>query len=657
MENSPVNVLMVEDNSDHAFLAKHYLEKANNYFVKVIDSFDECCAAIQKRKFDIILLDYNLPNEDGLTILNRLKQDDAIEIPIVVVTGYGHEEIAVEALKAGAVDYVVKNNDYPKFLPTVVDRVIDKHNIYREKKRVEAEVIVRNKELQVLNAVSEVLNQSLVLEEILNGAIKTITDKLELDGSAILLRDRHSNELTVKACDGVFKEICSESQTDFISNDLVQGFVANGHTSSIFDLEADPTHFPVIWEKDLSSLVVVPLEHKGKKSGLFFAVSRKSQFFSSRHLDLLRSVANQISIAVENAKLYKQTESLKNNLENVLNSSLDVMLTISPDHTIIFFNERFARFAHYYGLAQNEIKGKNIFEFIPEQSEKIFRKKIAELISGKPSIYELELLSRDGTSMPCLISQSPLKGGEHFLLVIKDISKVVHLQKQLVCSEKLSALGQMIAGAAHELNNPLAGISGYSQLLLEEKLLPQVRSDIEVILRETRRCQKIIKNLLTFARKHESTREPINANEIVDSVLKLQSYQMKIDGIEIEETLEQSLPRIHADYNQLQQVFVHLINNAYHALKESKNTPKRLAVHTENARDSVRIKVIDNGIGIADENKEKIFDPFFTTKEVGEGAGLGLSICFGIIESHNGKLHVESQLGQGSTFTLELPRS
>ncbi|MCH6559559.1 HAMP domain-containing histidine kinase [candidate division KSB1 bacterium] len=222
-------------------------------------------------------------------------------------------------------------------------------------------------------------------------------------------------------------------------------------------------------------------------------------------------------------------------------------------------------------------------------------------------------------------------------------------------SEKLSALGQMISGAAHELNNPLGGIYGYSQLLLEEELPTQVRSDLEVILKETKRCQNIIKNLLTFARKHDSEREPIDTNEVINSVLELQSYQLKVDGIDLEEELDQNLPKITGDYHQLQQVFVHLINNANHALKESKKTPKKLAVHSKFVQDSVQIKISDNGVGISNENMNKIFDPFFTTKEVGEGTGLGLSICFGIVESHQGKLFVDSTPGQGSTFTLELP--
>jgi len=652
MNDPKIKVIMVEDNSDHAFLAKSCLEKNSNYSVEIAESSARCEQVMQEQNFDIILLDYNLQNEDGLTILNRLKQDKAIEVPIVVVTGHGHEKIAVEALKAGAFDYVVKNNDYPGFLPKVINRVIDKHNIYKEKKRVEAEIIVRNRELQVLNAVSEVVNQSLFLVKILNGAITTLTEKLELDAGAIYLYEESSSEVELKASEGIFSELLQSKEVDLNPAEFVQGVILNGH-NLIVDLTENTTKFAaLLGRNNLSSLAAVPMRYKDKTLGVLLLASIQKDFFNSRHTELLVSISNQISIAVANASLYEQTEGLKNDLENVLNSSLDSMITIASDGTIKFFNDQFTKF---FGVAPDEIGGGNFLVFVPEHLHGFFRGKIAELKSGKASIYEIEMCVAGGNCASCLVSQSPLKGRDDFLLVIKDISQVVQLQKQLMRSEKLSALGQMISGAAHELNNPLGGIYGYSQLLLEEELPTQVRSDIEVILRETKRCQNIVKNLLTFARKHDSEREPIDTNEVINSVLELQSYQLKVDGIELEEELDQSLPKIIGDYHQLQQVFVHLINNANHALRESKKTPKKLAVHSEFVQDSVQIKISDNGVGISNENKDKIFDPFFTTKEVGEGTGLGLSICFGIVESHHGKLFVDSTPGQGSTFTLELP--
>jgi len=534
MNKAQIKILMVEDNSDHAFLAKNCLEQISNYSVEIVNTSARCEQVVREQNFDIILLDYNLQNEDGLTILNRFKQDEAMDIPIVVVTGHGHEKVAVEALKAGAFDYVVKNNDYPGFLPKVITRVIDKHNIYKEKKRAEAEIIVRNRELQVLNAVSEVVNQSLFLDKILNGAITTLTRKLELDAGAIFLYDESQNEFQLKASEGFFKELELSKGVDFNPTDFVQGVISNGHHNLIVDLTENATKFAAqLGRNNLCSLTAVPLRYKDKTLGVLLLGSIQKDLFNSRHTDLLVSISNQISIAVANANLYEQTEGLKNNLENVLNSSLDSMITVASDGTIKFFNDQFVKF---FGVAPDEIGGENFLKFVPEHLHGFFQDKIAELKSGKTSIYEIEMFVAGGACVSCLVSQSPLKGRDDFLLVIKDISQVMQLQKQLMRSEKLSALGQMISGVAHELNNPLAGIYGYSQLLLEEELPTQVRSDIEVILRETKRCQKIVKNLLTFARKHDSEREPIDTNEVINSVLELQSYQLKVDGIETGDT-------------------------------------------------------------------------------------------------------------------------
>lgn len=653
MNKTQIKVLMVEDNPDHAFLAQKCLEQISNYSVEIVSTAARCEQVVQEQNFDIILLDYNLQNEDGLTILNRFRKDEAMDVPVVVVTGHGHEKVAVEALKAGAFDYVVKNKDYPGFLPKVITRVLAKHKIYKEKKRAEAEIIVRNRELQVLNAVSEVVNQSLFLDKILNGVLTTLTLRLGLDASAIFLYDESKNEFQLKASEGFFEELRSLKGIDFNQTDFIQRVISNGHHNLIVDLTENAAEFSAqLSRNDLSSLTAVPLRYKDKTLGVLLLGSIQKDFFNSIHTDLLVSIGNQISIAVANANLYEQTEGLKNNLENVLNSSLDSMITIASNGTIKFFNDQFAKF---FGVAPDEIAGEIFLKFIPEHLHGFFRQKIAELKSGKASIYEIEMFGAGGNCVSCLVSQSALRGRDDFLLVIKDISQVEQLQRQLMRSEKLSALGKMISGAAHELNNPLAGIYGYSQLLLEEELPTQVRSDIEVILRETKRCQKIVKNLLTFAKKHDSEREPIDTNEVINSVLELESYQLKVDGIEIEEELGESLPKITGDYHQLQQVLVHLINNANYALKESKTTPKKLAVHSKFVQDSVQIKISDNGVGISSENINKIFDPFFTTKEVGEGTGLGLSICFGIVESHQGKIFVDSTLGKGSTFTVELP--
>ncbi|MEE9218712.1 MAG: ATP-binding protein [Acidobacteriota bacterium] len=232
--------------------------------------------------------------------------------------------------------------------------------------------------------------------------------------------------------------------------------------------------------------------------------------------------------------------------------------------------------------------------------------------------------------------------------------KLEEAQNQLLQSEKLSAIGKLVAGVAHELNNPLTGVLGYAQLLLRRKTEKETARSLERIAIEAIRCKKIVQNLLAFARKQKAERLPINVNNAIERTLALRAYPMKLDNIEIVTDLQTGLPRVLGDFNQLQQVFLNMIINAHQAMIETKR-PGRLVVRTQEYEGHVQIEIKDNGSGIPAAVKEHIFDPFFTTKEVGSGTGLGLSICYGIVQEHGGRILVDSEEGKGSRFIVEVP--
>ncbi|MFQ5648604.1 MAG: response regulator [bacterium] len=646
-----IKVLIIEDNPDHALLARTYLE-TKNMSVTTLETPEKCLQLLRHRQFDIVLLDYHLPNEDGLAILKRLRKDESAEVPIVLVTGHGHEQVAVDAMKAGAFDYVVKSHDFPENLPEVVARVLQKFQMYQEKRRIEAEMRQRNKELQVLHSVTEGLNQSLILDEILQNAVDKIAQTLDLRAVAVYLLDRPANVLMIRTGIGAFKEIQALNRIDVDTTERLRDAILNNSRCIIDDLWANNSaFFADLVAQDLCAFMALPLLHQGRLLGMFMAGSKVRKFFTERRLNLLSSISNQISTAIVNANLYSETDKLKRQLEDVLHSSLDLIITIDGEGVIRFHNDRFAK---TYGPAGN-ILDRTFADFLAESSRACYHEKLHELKSGKASVYEAEMVRPDGTAMSCLISQSALRGREEFLLVIKDISRIVQLQSQLIQAEKLSALGQMIAGAAHELNNPLAGILGYTQLLLEEDLQDSVRRDIGVIQKEAKRCHEIVKNLLTFARKQRSKQQLIDFNKLVASVLESRAYQLHAEGIEVTRDLAASLAEVLGDYDQLQQVILHLLNNAREALKANGTLKKCLRLSTERGSGTIRLRITDNGVGIPAENRRRLFDPFFTTKEVGDGTGLGLSMCFGIVQSHRGRLYVEDAPERGATFVLELP--
>jgi two-component system NtrC family sensor kinase len=237
---------------------------------------------------------------------------------------------------------------------------------------------------------------------------------------------------------------------------------------------------------------------------------------------------------------------------------------------------------------------------------------------------------------------------------IRDITHKKHLEEHLSRTEKLAALGQLAAGVAHEINNPLGGILVYSYLLLED--LPAdvpERTQVEKIVREATRCKEIIQGLLEFSRYMPSKMTPVNINTVLAEVISLVENHLQFQNIQLVRKLEPHLPTVLGDKSKLEQVFINLLMNS----GESMQGEGRLTVSTEKSPggDLVCIRIEDTGPGIPEPYLSRLFDPFFTTKEVGKGVGLGLSISYGVIQKHLGQIYVERTGPEGTTFVIELP--
>jgi CheY-like chemotaxis protein len=230
---------------------------------------------------------------------------------------------------------------------------------------------------------------------------------------------------------------------------------------------------------------------------------------------------------------------------------------------------------------------------------------------------------------------------------------------QLLQAEKMSALGQTISGVAHELNNPLATILSWAERLSQKSTLDDsVRHGLETIFSESERAARIVRNLLTFARKRQTTRAMVDVNLVVRETLALRSYEQRISNITVVEALAAGLPKVFADGHQLQQVLLNLIINAEQAMLSTHGRGVVVVRTWHDAdQESVVLEINDDGPGIPDEVQPKIFDPFFTTKDVGKGTGLGLTVAYAIIQEHGGRIRLESSPGAGASFYVELPMS
>ncbi len=256
------------------------------------------------------------------------------------------------------------------------------------------------------------------------------------------------------------------------------------------------------------------------------------------------------------------------------------------------------------------------------------------------------------------ISLSPMRDESSqvnsVVVVMTDITDAALLQAKLAHSEKMATIGRLVSGVAHEVNNPLAAILGFTDLLLENPEVPaSAREDLQIILQETQRTKEIVQDLLSFARQRPAQREPVQVNTVLRQTIKLRSYDFSSHGVEVVEEFDEEHRRHTGRRAAIQQVFLNILNNAYDAIQESGNHGQ-IRIRTRRTTDFMEVAFIDNGTGVSEP--ERIFDPFFTTKQAGKGTGLGLSICYGIVRAHGGEILCWNNRTEerGSTFVVRL---
>ncbi len=330
-----------------------------------------------------------------------------------------------------------------------------------------------------------------------------------------------------------------------------------------------------------------------------------------------------------------------------------------------FFSDALCR---QLGYSREEIMGLSYRAYIPpENTKKVFEVYNTVYRTGEPhKLFTSVQIRKDGTRVHTEDSIFPMRDDEGQIVGFRGISRDItdrkqrdeerkQLEQKAQFASRLASVGELAAGVAHEINNPLTAVIGYAHLLLDRKDVPvDIKRDIEVINEGAQRVAGIVKKLLVFARQTKPERTYVDINEVINTTLELRAYSLQGNNVKVILQFDPDLPTTVADPGQLQQVFLNLIMNAEAEVKLVHGGGK-LAIKTEQVGDNLRISFKDNGLGIAKENLERIFNPFFTTRKVGQGTGLGLSVCHGIVTEHKGRIWAESQLGRGANFIVELP--
>ncbi len=363
-------------------------------------------------------------------------------------------------------------------------------------------------------------------------------------------------------------------------------------------------------------------------------------------LDIVRDITERKTIEAKVEQAAKEWSA-------TFDSITDMISIHDKDFRIVRMNKAFAE---SFKMPPEALIGKHCYEVVHGTSAPIASCPLARtLTTGRTEVAEifeplLEIWLQVTTS-PMFDEKGEITGAVH---TSRDITQSRKIQEKLMAQDRLASIGLLVSGVAHEINNPLTGIIGFSDLLLQKNLPDDTKAELQVINDEAQRTARIVRNLLTFARKQPEGKLTVNLNVQIERVLSLRHHEQEMNNIQSNLDFAPDLPQVTGNASQLQQVFFNIVVNAEQAMFGAHNKGF-LTITTERVGDNVRVSFADDGPGITPENMNRLFTPFFTTKEVGKGTGLGLSICHGIITEHGGKIYAESGPGKGATFILELP--
>ncbi|OLD86252.1 MAG: hypothetical protein DMD38_10670 [Gemmatimonadetes bacterium] len=529
-----------------------------------------------------------------------------------------------------------------------------------ERRRAADELNRRLSELFSLQELSYVLSDSLELDRIVEQVVRYAVRFLDAQGALLALVGEGPNDpLQVAAAEGTLAPLRGQTiQGD--DTGLVARSTGREHLELIRKSggagEAGPGAEPTMIAKGIqaAAAAAVPLRSHGTVIGTLIITDPREGVFVPEDIRLLSTLATHAAVVIANARFFEMVRRAKEQWETAFDALSEGIAVVDDEGRVRRSNRSLAALL---GAPLPNVVGTPL----------------GEALLGKPNaLHELLAATRRGERPAPLVARSdrlrrtvrvnaariPGAATEQSIVVmVEDVTEQQALETQLVQSEKLAAVGQLVSGVAHELNNPLTSIVGLSEFLLEQKELGKKdRGHLQVIHEQAERAGRIVRNLLTFARKGSAERVPVDLNDVIRRTLSLTAYDLKLKDITVERELSGALPDVFGDRHGLQQVVLNLLTNAAHAVAENpRERPRQITVSTW-FDGQVHLRVADTGPGISDEVAQSVFTPFFTTKEPGKGTGLGLSITYSIVESHGGQIALEPRGPRGgAAFRVDLP--
>ena len=657
---------MAESNFGRLLIVDDEIELLNSLAEKLIkqgyetvkfSSPREALQAMQSQHFDLLLTDLMMPEMDGIALLQAARQIDPSLVGIVM-TGQATVQTAVDALKMGALDYILKPFKINVILPALA-RALEMRRLRQENIQLRETVGI----YELCNAISFTLDYQVLLNKIVDAAMQ----QCEAEEASIMLPTGKGDQLRVSAVRGdkrghLLGECIPVEQG-------IAGWVARHREPVIVSGEVhDPRFAPIQPRVDIRCGISIPMLVGGELVGILNVNATSRQHpFTMGQVKALSILANFGAAALQSAKLHLEIQRSEQRYRDLVEAAPDLIIRVDAEGNITNLNNAFTAIL---GWLPAEWMGKPFADLVHPEDLPRTKDGFSLLLKGNtPPMSEIRMMSKSAGIVHAELTSTPqFHDGKVIgaLGIARNICDRKRLEEQFRQAQKMEAFGQLAGGVAHDFNNLLTVITGYSDMLLGGTVSAEYEPAIREIRRAGERAASLTRQLLAFSRKQVLTLAVLDLNTVVVDTGKLLRRLIGED-IELTTTLDPSLGQVKVDAGQIEQVIMNLVVNARDAMPtgghitiETRNVEldqDYVQKHAEVRQGSyVLLAVSDTGCGMDEATKSRIFEPFFTTKEVGKGTGLGLATVHGIIKQSGGTIEVHSEFGRGTTFKVYLPR-
>ena len=657
------HILVVDDEPEIAESLSDFLAKQGEYSVTMAGDGPEAIRFLQSTigthtEIDLLLLDMRMPGMSGLEVLEWIRSNDELQLTrVVLLTAAASSQDKVEALSAGADDYITKPY-YPQELLARVQTILRTQQLEKQLHR-------QSQQLAALNRIGQQVVALLEPQEVLQTAVQSIDTLLGVElAAAWLIEGGQLRNQHIYGANGSW-----QSQSITPGQGLIGTVFSEATAVYLNDPTADDRFQPELDApigSEIRSILITPLVVRRRPVGVFAAYNKHNGRFNEIDLDLMASLTRSISEAIENAWLFqgirrRQQELLehRNTLQALIDGILLSIYTINEDWHLVSVNKNKA---DELDMHPSDLVNKVCYQVFYNRQSPCEHCQAAKTLAAKAEqSWAVRAIGENHLPSEWDVHAYPIPstkvGSARAVIVWQDRTEERRLESSLLQAGKLAAIGQLAAGVAHEINNPLTAVNANAEIL--KMVIPpsdENYESVDLIYRAGERAAQVVRGLLNFARQEEYAFIPGQLNKSINEALSLVKYQIGQANVQVTQNLDEALPLVTASWEHLKSVWLNLLVNARDAT-ENRPGERHIEITTRLGEDGKHVQTLfrDNGKGMSQAELKHIFEPFYTTKDPGKGTGLGLATSHRIIEQHKGEINVVSVPQEGTTFIVRLP--